>query len=390
MKLPMTSKHSVFGFMAILLILTLGSLAGFAASGGHYKSAVLMDVETGQILFEENSREQVIPASVVKMMVLLLAMEHIEAGTVSLNDIVTVSAWASKIGGHQVYLAEGEQFTLEELLKAIAISSANDAATAVAEYLGGDSDAFVDMMNARAQELGLNDTVFANEHGLPPGKGQKDNYTTAYDIALLGKELLKHPKLLQWSSTTEDTFRDGTFTLTNTNRQLLRKYPGADGLKTGFHSRGAGFNVCATAKRNDRRLIAVVMGAEKKVDRYNAVVSLFNRGFNQYKRVVVLRKGFTVGDPLLIARGKERTTTLVASENAVVLVKKDQEKDISQTIDIPISKIIAPVKQGTRFGEAVISIGDQVVTRVDLVTESEIPKGNPFERIKWWIVNKIF
>ncbi|MCP4404312.1 MAG: D-alanyl-D-alanine carboxypeptidase, partial [bacterium] len=255
---------------------------------------------------------------------------------------------------------------------------------------GGDADAFVEMMNTRAQELGLENTLFANEHGLPPGKGQKDNFTSAYDIALLGKELLKHPKLLGWSSTIEGTFRNGTFTLTNTNRQLLRKYPGADGLKTGFHSRGAGFNVCATAKRGDRRLIVVVMGTERKADRYNAAVSLFNRGFNQYKRIVVLQKGFTVGEPLLVARGKKRTTTLVASENAVVLIKKDQEKDISHKIDIPVSKIIAPIKQGTRFGEAVVSIDNQVVARVDLVTETDIPKGNPFEQIKGWVFNKIF
>ncbi len=390
MEISIISKHSAIGLVAILLILTFGSLTGFAASGGQYKSAVLVDVETGQVLFEENAHEQVIPASVVKMMVLLLAMEHIEAGVVNLSDTVTVSAWASKIGGHQVYLAEGEQFTLEELLEAIAISSANDAATAVAEYLGGDADAFVEMMNTRAQELGLENTLFANEHGLPPGKGQKDNFTSAYDVALLGKELLKHPKLLRWSSTIEGTFRNGTFTLTNTNRQLLRKYPGADGLKTGFHSRGAGFNVCATAKRGDRRLIVVVMGTERKADRYNAAVSLFNRGFNQYKRIVVLQKGFTVGEPLLVARGKKRTTTLVASENAVVLIKKDQEKDISHKIDIPVSKIIAPIKQGTRFGEAVVSIDNQVVARVDLVTETDIPKGNPFEQIKGWVFNKIF
>ncbi|MCP4399276.1 MAG: D-alanyl-D-alanine carboxypeptidase, partial [bacterium] len=146
MEISIISKHSAIGLVAILLILTFGSLTGFAASGGQYKSAVLVDVETGQVLFEENAHEQVIPASVVKMMVLLLAMEHIEAGVVNLSDTVTVSAWASKIGGHQVYLAEGEQFTLEELLEAIAISSANDAATAVAEYLGGDADAFVEMM----------------------------------------------------------------------------------------------------------------------------------------------------------------------------------------------------------------------------------------------------
>jgi D-alanyl-D-alanine carboxypeptidase (penicillin-binding protein 5/6) len=349
-----------------------------------------MDVETGQILLEKDAHKKVIPASIVKMMVLLLVMEKIDAGVLHLSDIVTVSAWASKIGGHQVYLAEGEQFSLEELLEAVAISSANDASTAVAEYLAGDVDACVEMMNARAKELGMNDTTFANVHGLPPDKGQKENLTSAYDVALLGRELLKYPQILTWTSTIEDTFRNGTFTLTNTNRQLIRKYRGADGLKTGFHGRGAGFSVCATAQRQDRRLIAVVMGAPRKVDRYSAVVDLLNLGFNQFERVVVLRKGFTVGEPVLLSRGKNRTTTLVASENAVVVLKKGQKKEIKQEIDIPVDRIIAPVDQGTRFGEAVISVGDQVIMRVDLVIEKDIEKGSIIDRLKWWIVDKIF
>lgn len=348
-----------------------------------------MDAESGQVLFEYNAHKQVIPASIVKMMVLLLVMEEMEAGNLHLSDIVTVSAWASKIGGHQVYLAEGEMFSLAELLKAVAISSANDAATAVAEYLAGDTEACVKMMNARARELGMKNTTFANVHGLPPDKGQKENSTTAYDIALLARELLKYPQIFTWTSTIEDTFRNGTFTLTNTNRQLLRTYRGVDGLKTGFHNRGAGFNVCVTAKRENRRFIAVVMGAERKVDRYRAAVDLLNRGFNQFERVVVLRKGFTVGDPVLIARGKYRMTTLVASKDAVVFVEKGQEHQIQQEIDIPINRIVAPVNRGTRFGEVVISIGDQVVTRVDLVTEDNIEKGSPIDRLKWWIMDKI-
>ncbi len=390
MKNTIISKHSqVWRIVVILLLIAISAHSTCAKSAPEYKSAILVDVETGQVLFEKNAHKQVIPASVVKMMLLLLAVERIESGAVSLSDTVTVSAWASKIGGHQVYLAEGEQFRFEEILKAVAIGSANDAATAAAEFLAGDADAFVKQMNARAKELGMEDTTFANEHGLPPDKGQQENYTTAYDIALLGRELLKHPQILAWSSTEEDTFRNGTFTLTNTNRQLLRKYPGADGLKTGFHSRGAGFNICATAQRDDRRLIAVVMGAPKKVDRYRAVVNLFNRGFNQYKRVVVLRKGFTVGDPLLVNRGKERTTSLVASENAVVLIPKGENLDITQDIRILVDAIVAPVDQGMRFGEAVILVGDREVARVDLVTESRIEKGNFLERLKWWIVNKI-
>ena len=375
--------------LSLLLSLTMSVNTTLAASEPEYESAILMDAETGQILFEDNAHEQVIPASIVKMMVLLLTMEKLEAGEIHLSDIVTVSAWASKIGGHQVYLSEGEQFRLEELLKAIAISSANDAATAVAEYLAGDADVCVEMMNARAKELGMTNTIFANEHGLPPDPGQKENYTTAYDVAILGRELLKHPQILRWTSTLEDTFRNGTFTLTNTNRQLLQKYPGVDGLKTGFHSRGAGFNLCVTAKRQDLRLIAVVMGAPAKLDRYRAIVKLLNHGFNDFKRVVVLQKGFTVGEPLRIARGKERTTTLVASENAVVLVPKDQEQAIKKEINIPVDEIIAPIDKGTRFGQAVISVGDQPITTIDLVTENDIEKGSIFQRLKWWVVNKI-
>ncbi|MBD3305184.1 D-alanyl-D-alanine carboxypeptidase [candidate division KSB3 bacterium] len=373
-----------------VLVIVVFSSTGFTANEPDYKSAILMDAETGQVLFEKSAHTQVIPASVVKMMVLLIVLEKIEAGELHLSDIVTVSAWASKIGGQQVYLAEGETFPLADLLKAVAISSANDAATAIAEHVAGDADAFVVMMNARAKELHMEDTVFANEHGLPPDRGQKENYTTAYDIALLARELLKHPQVLTWTSTIEDTsFRNGTFTLTNTNRQLLRNYRGLDGLKTGFHSRGAGFNVCATAKRQDVRLIAVVMGVPSKGDRYRAVVGLLNRGFNQFERVVVLRKGFTVGEPLRIENGKERATTLVASENAVVLVEKGQEEALKQTVHIPVDRIVAPVREGMRFGEVVISIGEQVVTKVDLVTENTIEKGSLVDRLKWWIVDKV-
>ncbi|GAK60408.1 serine-type D-Ala-D-Ala carboxypeptidase [Candidatus Vecturithrix granuli] len=375
--------------VVVLLILILFGNTPFAASEPEYKSAILMDAETGQILFEDNAHEQVIPASIVKMMVLLLAMEKLEAGEIALNDIVTVSAWASWIGGQQVYLATGEQFPLGELLKAAAISSANDAITAVAEHLAGDTDTCVEMMNVRAKELGMINTTFANVHGLPPDKGQKENYTTAYDVAILGRALLKYPQILRWTSTLEDTFRNGTFTLTNTNRELLQKYPGVDGLKTGFHGRGAGFNLCVTAKRDDLRLIAVVMGAPAKADRYRAVVKLLNHGFNDFKRVVVLQKGFTVGSPLRVARGKEYETTLVASENVVVLVPKDQEPNIRQDIKIPVKEIIAPIQKGTRFGQAVIFLGEQVVTTVDLVTDNDLEKGSIFQRLKWWVVEKI-
>ncbi len=372
--------------MLILLVSPLCSNRLFAENLPH-KSSVLMDAETGQVLAAYNPDKQVIPASVVKMMVLLLVMEKLETGDVHLSDVVTVSAWASKIGGHQVYLAEGEQFTLLELVKAVAISSANDAATAVAEHIAGSADACVELMNTRAKELGMENTTFANVHGLPPDPGQKENYTTAYDIALLGRELLHYPQILQWASTLEDTFRDGTFTLTNTNRELLRRYEGVDGLKTGFHPRGAGFNVCVTAKRDDVRLIAVVMGSPNTSQRSKAIIALLDLGFHEFQKVTVFRKGFTVGAPIRVARGDTPATTLVAAENAVVFVEKGQEDHITREITVPVDRIVAPAPRGTKYGEALIALDGQVLAKVDLVTEIDIEEGSFVERIKWWVLD---
>ncbi|GAK50744.1 serine-type D-Ala-D-Ala carboxypeptidase [Candidatus Moduliflexus flocculans] len=372
----------------LLVVFCLMRSGAMAAEDSGYKAAILLEAQTGQVLFEDNAHGKVIPASLVKMMVMLIVLEQIDAGRLSLTDMVTTSTWASKIGGSQVFLSEGEQFPLGELLKAIAMHSANDAATAVAEHVAGSTDAFVEMMNARAKELGLNDTTFVNVHGLPPAKGQKENYTSAYDMATLGRELLKHPKVLEWTGAVEDTFRDGKFVLTNTNRDLILKYPGVDGLKTGFHS-GAGFNVCATVQRDDVRLIAVVMGSNDKADRYKGVVALFNKGFTQFEKVQVLRKGFTVGDPLIISKGKDRTATLVASNNVTLLIPKGKKDAIRQEVNIPIPRIPAPVAKGVRFGEVVIYLDDQEITRVDLVTDRDIERGNIFDQMKWWVVNKI-
>jgi len=387
--MQMLSKHFrrvIAGMIGLVFFLL--NTGAMAAKESDYKAAILIEAQTGQVLFEENAHGKVIPASLVKMMVMLIVMEQIDEGKLSLDDIITTSTWASKIGGSQVFLSEGEQFPLGELLKAIAMHSANDASTAVAEHVAGSTEAFVEMMNLRAKELGLNETTFVNVHGLPPAKGQEENYTSAHDMAMLGRELLKHPKVLEWTSAVEDTFRNGTFTLTNTNRELILKYPGVDGLKTGFHS-GAGFNLCATVQRDDVRLIAVVMGANDKADRYKGVVALFNKGFTQFEKVQVLRKGFTVGDPLTISKGKERTATLVASDNVTLLIPKGKKDAISQEVNIPIPRIPAPVAKGVRFGEVIIYLDEKEITRVDLVTDRDIEKGNLLDRMKWWVVNKI-
>ncbi|PID56071.1 D-alanyl-D-alanine carboxypeptidase [candidate division KSB3 bacterium] len=256
------------------------SAADAAAKTRPYKSAVLMDYDSGRVLQEENAHEQVIPASLVKMMVLLLTMEQLEAGQIQLSDEVTASAWAAHMGGQQVHLAKGETFTLGKLLDAMVIASANDAAVAVAEHLAGNVKNCVKMMNARARAIGMKNTVFANVHGLPAGKGQTDDLTSAYDIAVLGRYLLKnYPQVLDWTSTYTAPFRDGEMTLVNTNKYLLRNVPGVDGLKTGYHRR-AGFNVCVTATHEKRRMIAVVMGAPSKIDRNKKAKDLLAAGFN--------------------------------------------------------------------------------------------------------------
>lgn len=282
----------------IVLLLVLVGMAcpmqiWAATTPAAYKAAILIDDATGQILFEENAHVPLYPASMVKMMVLFLAMEQLEAGRIHLTDQVTASEWAAHMGGQQVHLAKGETFTLQELLDAMVIASANDAAVAVAEYLYGDVERCVIYMNARARYLGMNETTFANVHGLPPGKGQVDNVTTAYDIAILGRALLHNfPQVVDWTSTRQRPFRNNEMTLVNTNSYLLRRFPGVDGLKTGYH-RGSGYNVCVTAKQEDHRIFAVIMGAPSELDRNRAAKALLTQGFTTIKNTAALRNGQT-------------------------------------------------------------------------------------------------
>jgi len=248
-----------------------------------YKSAIVMDLDSGEILYAHNENEQIIPASLVKMMVALITVESVLRRQYSMDDNITVTAAASRIGGHQVYLKHGEVFTLRELLKAVVISSANDAAFAIAEYIGGDAKTFVEMMNKRAKEIQLKNTVFSNPHGLPPNKrkGQTENYSTAHDLALLGKYLTRYPMILNWTSTRLDSFRNGTFQLLNTNHRFLKQVKGANGLKTGYHPRGAGFCLVATAYRDGKKLLTVVTGAKSSKERLIASKALIEMGFNQ-------------------------------------------------------------------------------------------------------------
>ena len=232
------------------------------ASGTPPVAYVLMDADTGTVLVEHEQHKRWPPASMAKMMTVLIAIERVHEHQLSLDEPIRTSAWASRIGGSQVYLAEGESFPLGEMLKAIMIASANDAAVAVAEHIVGSTAAFVDLMNARAKALGLADTTYQSVHGLPPGKGQTADLTSAHDLAVLGRELMKYPEIMQWAGTASAGFRNDTLQMANTNH-LVRTFNGATGLKTGYY-REAGFCVTATATRSDLNLIAVVLGLPTK------------------------------------------------------------------------------------------------------------------------------
>lgn len=273
-------RNPLFAVFLLLALFTQSVAAATPAQPrGQYKAALVVDMATGKVLYQERAREKSDPASLVKMMLVLLAMEGVKRGELHLEDKCTVSAKAAGIGGHQVYLKQGEVFRFEDLLKAVMIGSANDAAYAVAEHLAGSQDAAVKMMNARAKQLGMHDTRYINAHGLPESKRSKRgaNYTTAHDLALLAKELMKHPLVMKWTSRPEDSFRNGK--LINTNHHFLRQFAGAEGLKTGFHAHGAGFCLVGSAVRDGRRLLAVILGAESSRARLQAASRLLSMGF---------------------------------------------------------------------------------------------------------------
>ena len=345
-----------------------------------YKAAVLIEPTTGTLLHADRAHDPIVPASLVKMMVSLIVLEHLRDGRLQLEDQVTVSKWASKIGGHQVYLKQGEVFELGEMMKAVVVGSANDAAVAVAELIGGDQEGFVELMNQRAQALQMKNTVYTNPHGLPPGKGQKENITTAYDQMLLGRELVKYPQYLIWSSTLRDTFRNGTFELLNTNRVLLKKMPEMDGLKTGYY-RKAGFSVVATAKRNNTRLLAVVVGSTKKSVRTQITSRLLTKGFSQYGLIKVLEKGSKLGEPVSIKNGQQEKVDLQVEEDVELFLKLSDVKHIEHRFTIPDS-ITAPVIAGTVIGTVELQIQDQILKKVNLLSAQAVEVKTLWEKIR--------
>ncbi|OEF98480.1 D-alanyl-D-alanine carboxypeptidase family protein [Desulfuribacillus alkaliarsenatis] len=335
------------------------------------KSAILMDVNTGTVLFEKNSHVKLPPASITKVMSLILIMEALEQGVISLTDSVTASENASKMGGSQIFLATNEQMTVKELLTGIAVVSGNDATVAMAEHLAGTEAEFVKMMNQKAKELGLKNTNFTNSHGLP----DSSHYTTAYDIAIMSRELLtRYPEITEYTKIYSDYLRqdsDRPLWLVNTNR-LVKFYEGADGLKTGYTSE-AKYCLSATAKRDDLRVLAVVMGEPTSTIRNKEISEMFNYAFSKYKSEPIVRRGQVV-ENVFIDKGETNTANVVAENDMHLLLKKSENSDdyIKETY-LP-DKIIAPINQNEPIGYMTINKGNQEIARVSLVLEQDVQR----------------
>jgi serine-type D-Ala-D-Ala carboxypeptidase (penicillin-binding protein 5/6) len=334
-----------------------------------YRSAIVVDADSGSVLFEKDAHRQNPPASMTKMMLMLIVAERVRDGSLRWDDPITTSAWASKVGGSQVYLKQDEVFPLSEMMEAIAIHSANDSSVAVAETVAGSSDAFVELMNQRAKELGMHDTVYHSPHGLPPGKGQQVDMSSAYDMAIVARELVKFPDVMKWSGTKEAPFRNGTMTLTNTNR-LVRETGWVDGLKTGYY-REAGFNVTATAKRDNLRLIAVVMGAEQKRDCFGQAAQLLTKGFGEYKEMAAVKKGDVVANNIAVKDGKPGSVRVIAGDSLNVLAKRADKPNFSVEL-VLAGDVHAPLSANARVGDVVVKDGDKVVGKVPAVAADAV------------------
>ena len=330
------------------------------------KAAVLMDASTGKVLMKYNENERLYPASVTKIMPLLLVTEAIDSGKIVLNDTVTVSATAAAKGGSQIWLKEGEQMSVDDLLKATAVYSANDACTALGEYIAGSDEAFVKMLNDRAKELGMTNTNFENCTGLDDTT--ENHLTTAMDVAIMSRELLKHELIINYTTIWMDSLREGQTELVNTNK-LVRFYDGTTGLKTGTTSK-AGCCVSASAMREGTHLIAVVMGSDNSSDRFETAKAMLNWGFANYETVTPFVEPLMIPDVAVI-NGVTDKITPVLSEIDSVLIKKGREEDISRTIDLAVD-VAAPVEKGQVLGKVMFTLDNEVVGEYNLTAPEEI------------------
>ena len=334
--------------------------------GLNAKSAILMEEATGNILYESNPDERLPIASVTKVMTMLLIMEAVDSGKISLDDMVTVSENAMSYGGSTMFLETGEQLTVNDMLKGIAVASANDGCVAMAEHLAGSESAFVDMMNEKAKGLGMENTHFMNTNGLD----EDDHYSSARDVAIMSRELMKHETIFNYTSIWMDTLRGGKFQLANTNK-LIRFYDGANGLKTGSTSKAL-CCLSAAAKRNDMQLIAVVLGAPTSAERFASAKSLLDYGFANY----AVNTQITAGDEvqkIAVEKGVDKEVGVVAGDSCSTLVKKGQEDNITKEIKID-ETITAPIEAGQKIGTMTISRDGEVIADIDLNASSAVEK----------------
>lgn len=331
------------------------------------EAAILIDQETGKVLFEKNSHEQLRPASVTKVMTILLIMEAIDNGEIKLEDKVSCSEKASSMGGSQIWLDTRETLTVHEMLKAICVVSANDCTVAMAEHLAGTEEEFVKKMNKRAKELGMNDTTFKNCHGID----EDGHVTSAHDISLMSRELLeKHPTITNYTTIYMDTLRDGKSELVNTNK-LVRNYQGCTGLKTGSTSLAL-FNLSASATRDGLSLIAVIMKAPSTKVRFAEAQKLLNYGFSNYSSVSFGEKGDVI-KKVIVEKGVEKELNALLGTKASVLIKKGQEKSVLQEMKID-EKISAPIEKNKKIGEAIYTLNGEILAKIDILAEKEIKK----------------
>ncbi len=359
---------------------TLPAITGEGANiSGDFATAIVIDAQTGDVLFSRDPHAQREPASMVKMMTELIVLEKIAAGQLALTDSVEVSGNSSRTGGSQVYLKEGEHFTVEELLMALAIHSANDAAVALAEHVAGSTEGFVDLMNIRAQELGMSETIFRSPHGLPPDRGQLPDISSAFDMAQLGRTLIQHPEAQRWGSTAEAPFRNGTFTLHSPNA-MIGKFRGLEGIKTGYHKE-AGYCVTASAMRQGKRIIAVVMGSSSNKQRAAEGSRLLTLAFNLYTDVkLVTREKQPLDQQQAIKGGKLRSIGLAFAKPLTVSVRRDQASAVTLERELP-KEIKAPVTEGQEIGKAVAKLDGRVLGEVPIVAVGAVPRGNIFQRL---------
>ncbi|WP_042350124.1 D-alanyl-D-alanine carboxypeptidase family protein [Bacillus massiliigorillae] len=363
----------------ITMVLGAFAMPTFAAEknvelANEAKSAILIERDTGAILYAKNENKRLSPASMTKVMTMLLIMEAIDKGELSMNEKIRTSEYAASMGGSQIFLEPGEEMTTNQMLQGIAIGSGNDASVAMAERIAGSEEGFVKMMNAKAKALGLKDTLFQNATGLPA----ENHYSTAHDMAIMGKELLKYSAITKYTGTYEAYLRENTdkkFWLVNTNR-LVKFYPGVDGLKTGFTNE-AKYCLTATAKKGNMRVIAVVFGAENPKARNAQVTKMLDYAFSQYTTHPVYKKNVELKQ-VMVSKGTKKTVSAVTSEPISLLTKKGEN---TKNYDVKVTsekKIAAPVKKGDKIGTLKITKNGKTIVTSPIVAKETVEKAN------WW------